>query len=164
MPRANVPVTVSVKPLRLHSMHFTRAFPFIHWCRCKLLSSMWVSLASFILKLSMWVSLELGLKFGISVRLRECSIDSPWYPSENARYTPVAPFPRPAFEIYTFGFACCWSWHWFSCWYAYDNSTGNLDHTRKASMWVSGRTYCSALLLCNFRQPATVLDQKKRQF
>ena len=43
----------SIKPLRLHSMHFTRAFPFIHWCRCKLLASMWVSLASFILKLSM---------------------------------------------------------------------------------------------------------------
>ena len=48
----------SVKPLWLHSMHFTRAFPFIHWCRCKLLASMWISLASFILKLSMWVSLE----------------------------------------------------------------------------------------------------------
>ena len=42
----------SVKPLWLHSMHFIRAFPFIHWCcrGCKLLASMWVSLASFILK------------------------------------------------------------------------------------------------------------------
>ena len=41
-------------------------------------------------------------------------MDSPWHPSENARWTlpgihqrmlrwtPVAPFPRPAFEIYTF--------------------------------------------------------------
>ena len=34
--------------------------------------------------------------------IRECSMDSPWYPSENARWTPVAPFPRPVFEIYTF--------------------------------------------------------------
>ena len=43
-------------------------------------------------------------------------------------------------------------WHLFSCWYAYDNSTGNLDHARKASMWVSGRTYC-----CAFCAPTSLL-------
>ena len=29
------------------------------------------------------------------VSIRECSMDAHWYPSENARWTPVAPFPRP---------------------------------------------------------------------
>ena len=63
----------SLKPLRLHSMHFTRAFLLIHWRRCKLLASMWVSVflicwssVSHLLKLALIVLLKLTLIVGWS--------------------------------------------------------------------------------------------------
>ena len=81
----------SVKPLRLHSMHFTRAFLFIHWRRCKLLASMWVSrrvsywnsVCEFVLQLpsvgSIW-ECSMGPTL---VSIRECSFLTPghsWTP------------------------------------------------------------------------------------
>ena len=82
--------------------------------------------------------------------VRECSMDSPWYPSENAQMDTSGPIPSPSschdscFQIYAFELPFGWSWHWFFCRYSHDNPTGNLDHTRKASMWVSCSTYCCA--------------------
>ena len=38
----------------------------------------------------------------ICVLLRVSSMESPWYPSENARWTPEAPFPRPVLQIHAF--------------------------------------------------------------
>ena len=63
-----------------------------------------------------------------------------WGPSENARWTPVAPFPRPVFHIYTFRNCVLLKLILIFGQYAYDNPTGNC----KASLYVSCRTYCCA--------------------
>ena len=58
-------------------------------------------------------------------------MDSPWCPSENALMDASGPIPSfcvPDVRFLEFRL------HWFFCRYAYDNPTGNLDHTRKASM------------------------------
>ena len=41
---------------------------------------------------------------GVHLRMLdgECSMDAPWYPSENAQRTPIAPFPRPVLRKYAF--------------------------------------------------------------
>ena len=81
----------SVKPLRLHSMHFSRAFRSFtgaaanYWQVCE-----------FPWRVSYWNWVcEFPLKFGISVRLREYSMDSPWYRSENALMDASGPFQCP---------------------------------------------------------------------
>ena len=83
-------------------MHFTCAFLFMHWRHCKLLASMWVYRASFILKLSMWVCAPASLcgvhlrmlMFPTLVSIRECS-----------EWTPGHSWTQ-----------CCWSWHWLFWW------------------------------------------------